>query len=620
MVQAEVMSKGVQSAAMKSGTLFEGQKIWFSDYVPQRQWFKEIVEANAGTVVKIEKQADIRLVDHKRKSLPPGAYSYRYVELSYRNGRLENLQDHLAGPPVGTVRPVGSVTIASRGKRVPFTAEDDQFLYNWVQPHRGQKGELGNELYKALELANPRHTFQSWRDRWVKYVSKERRGLTQVRGADASDEIRQSPPRRPEAVLPNSKRVREPLDGKDDFTVDDSKMLMKNADSILAIDPDLEDEAWTAWTNAHPHHSAQDWKHFWETKILPIVRAKIKAGKERSFNEPKTQHLQLNTKVGRQHSPSFKPESPTIPDSKVSETMVAVPIAGPDPPRSPKRKRHDVEDHVSSSLPELSGSGKQSPKRTRITYPELPLEIQSTPERDATPTSYDVRPVELGLDDEPESPLFMPQEEEDAAFSTALPPPESSPLGLNFFGDSVSQAGNEPTPSSSKSPTLREISHESTEDAFETAAEEIFDTAPPIQEIDTQRLFDRGQTQVPDFYLPEPPSSPSLVDEGPSNGNSNRLDEWVERMSHEGVDEALILDAHYRTSGNTDLVRVVLESRMAGKGVPDKVRGVWTDEDDEALEGSHGRDIERLQEKHGAEAFNQRFEFLEVWRNAEDEG
>ena len=192
---ATVVYEGVPNTQGITGTLFAGQKFWFSRTVPQRSWFIENVEANGGQVVQLEKQADILLVDHQRKNAAPGTHSYRYVELSIRNGRLENLDDHVIGATSRVHRPVGSVTMASKGGRNNYTEADDQLLWDWVKPleDTGQP-TAGNEIYKQLEARNPRHTYQSWRDRWLKYVRFQKREVTnQVHEEDNGVQLQASP-------------------------------------------------------------------------------------------------------------------------------------------------------------------------------------------------------------------------------------------------------------------------------------------------------------------------------------------------------------------------------------------------------------------------------------------
>jgi hypothetical protein len=196
---ASVVYEGVPNTQGETGTLFQGQKLWFSAAVPQRQWFIENVKANGGEVVELEKQADIRLVDHTRKNLAPGTHSYKYVDLSIRNGRLENLDDHVVSAASRADRPVGSITIAPKGGRKPYTDADDQFLWNWVKPLEEAGGATsGNSIYQQLEAANPRHPYQSWRDRWLKYVRHQNREITmQFHG----EEHLQATPRRERVQL-----------------------------------------------------------------------------------------------------------------------------------------------------------------------------------------------------------------------------------------------------------------------------------------------------------------------------------------------------------------------------------------------------------------------------------
>jgi TRF2-interacting telomeric protein/Rap1 - C terminal domain/Rap1 Myb domain len=204
---APVVYEGVRNTAGDGGGLFEGQSLWFSSAVPQRKWFIEKAIANGATVVQLEKQADVLIVDHARKNAPVGTHSYRYIEQSIKNGTLEDLADHVVGPASRTDRPVGSTTTMSKGTRSRYTEEEDQLLWNWVKPFE-DRGEhtAGNEIYKQLETArgNGRHTYQSWRDRWLKYVKFQDKQITEnVYAGDVEDEdnaggqpTRQATPRR----------------------------------------------------------------------------------------------------------------------------------------------------------------------------------------------------------------------------------------------------------------------------------------------------------------------------------------------------------------------------------------------------------------------------------------
>lgn len=122
-----------------------------------------------------EKDADVKLVDHKRKNLPPDtsvtpihpqrytvltatSYSYKYVEDSIRNKRLARLEDYCAGP--SSQRPVGATYIPSRGIKVIYTMEDDQLLWDYVQQFEGKTGIAisGNKIYQDLAAKVRNHT------------------------------------------------------------------------------------------------------------------------------------------------------------------------------------------------------------------------------------------------------------------------------------------------------------------------------------------------------------------------------------------------------------------------------------------------------------------------------
>jgi hypothetical protein len=99
----------------------------------------------------LEKQADIIIADHARRNAPPGSISWKFIQQSVAKGELEDIEDHRAGPPVGTIRAVGSAQPTKKGK-TPFTAEDDRILMEWcTKAERKGLPLKGNEIYKQLE-------------------------------------------------------------------------------------------------------------------------------------------------------------------------------------------------------------------------------------------------------------------------------------------------------------------------------------------------------------------------------------------------------------------------------------------------------------------------------------
>lgn len=209
---AGIVYDGVRTTTGDGGKLFGGQNFWFSSAVPQRKWLIENAIANGATVVPLEKQADVLIVDHARKNAPVGTHSYKYIEQSIRNGRLEDLADHVVGPSKSTHRPVGSMTTAPKGSRSKYTEAEDQLLWNFIKPYETAGGATGgNEIYKQLEEAhgNGRHTYQSWRDRWLKHVRYQNRQITDNvytaenadEGAERTQQMAQASPRRRVSVF-----------------------------------------------------------------------------------------------------------------------------------------------------------------------------------------------------------------------------------------------------------------------------------------------------------------------------------------------------------------------------------------------------------------------------------
>ncbi|KAG9939474.1 hypothetical protein KCU98_g19399, partial [Aureobasidium melanogenum] len=121
-----------------------------------------------------EAQADYLIADHLRHDAPAGSLSYKFIEEAIKQrGIPEDDSPFLAGRRK-SINPVTTAAASSSKKstRTPFTDDDDKLLYRWV--HRADDQGLaiqGNTLYQVLAAHNPRHTFHSWRDRYLKVLS-----------------------------------------------------------------------------------------------------------------------------------------------------------------------------------------------------------------------------------------------------------------------------------------------------------------------------------------------------------------------------------------------------------------------------------------------------------------
>lgn len=154
MAHAIVYDNIAESANIKTGALFEGRKFWVAQRVPNRTALLGLIQANGGSIVQLEKQADWTIGDHfrKPKDNPPGSISYDFIHKSIAKGEIQNPNDFPAGARLGTARDPGSMTMPAKGTRTPFTTEDDRQLYEWAQDARARGVAVsGNELYKQLE-------------------------------------------------------------------------------------------------------------------------------------------------------------------------------------------------------------------------------------------------------------------------------------------------------------------------------------------------------------------------------------------------------------------------------------------------------------------------------------
>jgi hypothetical protein len=153
--------------------VFTDLKFFIVQRVPQRSRYVSLVENNGGTVVKLEAQADYLIADHIRHDAPADSLSYKFIEAAVKEGALpEDEEPYFANRRKSTNRASSAATSSKKSTRTPFTDEDDKLLYKLVQKANDQGyAILGNTLYQTLAAHNPRHTFHSWRDRYVKVLS-----------------------------------------------------------------------------------------------------------------------------------------------------------------------------------------------------------------------------------------------------------------------------------------------------------------------------------------------------------------------------------------------------------------------------------------------------------------
>ncbi|KAL2012190.1 hypothetical protein VTN00DRAFT_4908 [Thermoascus crustaceus] len=558
MASAKVVYAGVNPNG-ESGTLFEGKKFWLSHNVPQRNRFKELIKNNGGVIVLQDHQADIKLVDHLRRELAPDTYSYQWVEKSIENGRLENLELYRAGRSSGTTRPVGASGVPTRRTKVPYTLEDDQILWDWLQPYEKQGAAvMGNKIYEMLEEKHPRHTFQSWRDRYLKRL----RGQPRPGGPPSTAQqttSRQEVDRRTgaegaEVASPRRAQEKERSFARQAGASYESRR--KETDASRTQNEDSESSDSQLQTVNNP-----------TTPSRQIYRASL-------MHEGSTRSPQA------QRSPSLHLQSPNVPDRAHRGLQAPSTASGSSNAAvsSSLTRRDPQVDTVTSRNQSIL---KRKRQYTDAVSENLRFDIDHRPDHKRRATDFIPKRI-TSIQEEPR--IKIEEEENDERFVET--------------------------------------------ESDETDSEERFETARQVQ--DTQDVLTAPPQDVDNLFmeLPFPPSSPGSEDdeatEDPGEGAEDAipdLDEWIDSRLRTGKakNERQVIKALRCTSMDPDLADQVLSYLVAGKGIPQDMRGVWTPEDDKCLEGTDARDIDRLLKKHGTELYNRRFEYLEMVRAADYE-
>lgn len=152
MASAIVYDNVAEGAELETGGLFEGRKFWVARRVSHRGELLNLITANGGQIVKLERQADYMIADHFLRDCPAGTISYEFVHKSIKAGEILNPDDFPAGPKIGTARDPGSLTRPAKSGRKAYTPEEDRLLYKWVTDAKARGLAVsGNELYKQLE-------------------------------------------------------------------------------------------------------------------------------------------------------------------------------------------------------------------------------------------------------------------------------------------------------------------------------------------------------------------------------------------------------------------------------------------------------------------------------------
>ncbi|KAI8623257.1 hypothetical protein F5Y19DRAFT_389744 [Xylariaceae sp. FL1651] len=235
--------------------VFQNVKFWVSAQVPHRSTHIKTIEANGGKVVKLEKDADILICDPAKKGPVPGSYSYQLIEDAIKEGSLDRKEDYLCRSPA----PQSGSRPSTRRKstRNMFTENDDRILRKFVvKMERLGAHTNGNDIYYKLAEMHPNHTWQSWRDRWVKKL----RGLPNQPVSDG--EQTPQPPSKPVASRQAAASEKSPgIKTRARFTAEEDELLLETIhQAIISHEPYQAHAHYVSLAAEFPQRTAQSWR------------------------------------------------------------------------------------------------------------------------------------------------------------------------------------------------------------------------------------------------------------------------------------------------------------------------------------------------------------------------
>ncbi|KAJ4344979.1 hypothetical protein N0V95_006057 [Ascochyta clinopodiicola] len=296
MAASVVYDNVAEGVKLETGRLFQGRKFWVAQRVPQRSALLDLIRANGGQITLLEKQADWMIADHFRRDCPPGTISYEFVQKSIAKGEILDPNDFPAGPRVGTARDPGSLSRPAKGARNAYTPDEDRMLYNWVKDAAARGVAIsGNELYKQLEQKCPRHTWQSWRDRYLKQLhgrpaSTFSSAADMPPPSDQSSRAVEAPVGNKNALVKNKEKVSsvtepeaatsEEQAASEEYTVNQLAATFSTEDweelyaFVEHIDNLSKDKlsyqtSWASWAKHMDNQTAAQWQQYYEKVVRP---------------------------------------------------------------------------------------------------------------------------------------------------------------------------------------------------------------------------------------------------------------------------------------------------------------------------------------------------------------
>lgn len=459
------------------------------------------------------------------------------------------------------------------------------------------------------------------------------------------------------------------------FSSDDWEKLYAFADVIDGLSGDERyNAAWAEWAEFQEHQTAEQWRQYYEKVVRPQwlrdptwKREQIKQKIEAKQDASSSSHSQI---FSQQHEALEEQNEANAASATVQDTIVCHESPGYErdlQERAAKRLRgddipDDEHEGAESSQPvkrqrrmstpstiDLSWVSPVKPKPDKrtiakaivVTMTGLIEELSKPEVQRALLRSYEDEADDATESIESDhftdlSRLPSPSEEHDEASLSELPSNTPTPRAAR------QKASNYDTQAILSSPTPDIISKPPRPIGFthvQSRANPQASSSPPrhpesdasttqsLQEF-RRSLNDEDVAKISYAQIP-PLLRPTSGSTAPSSSHSSssddpdppleveEIDEFFNEQYAEGFSNEFIVRALKRTRMRPSLAVLVLDAWKEGKPLPNQ-RGIWSIEDDEAVEGGDGVALARLERKHTVDGWGgitERLIFLEAQRN-----
>ncbi|KAI1758427.1 hypothetical protein F4782DRAFT_478100 [Xylaria castorea] len=361
--------------------VFRGLKFWVSARVPRRKFYVDTIQENGGTVVPKEGNADMLICD-PAKDPASGSYSYELIADAVKEGSLDLKEDYVCGP---------SASRRSKVTRNQFTQEDDQALMRFVIEMECLGENIGgNNMYKKFAEEHPNHTWQSWRDRWVKKLKNIRRPPISDKERPLQQKGISVAPRQGSSAAkspPTGIRVRFTAE-EDDILMETIRHAIENCDAWQGYEPykqlasEFPQRTYTSWRERALNHVARKNKD-------QIAQWEIEAGSHLSDNEDVTAGNKEDQRT-RNTSDEAGAASPVT--NRESKNAARAAANGP-PENHATQRDSDEDDNINAALPPIPRARPSE----RSPDPKLPTKGNALHYSSSSPRLSNPEPPDRGV-------------------------------------------------------------------------------------------------------------------------------------------------------------------------------------------------------------------------------